>query len=185
MNQIRYYDYMRLPLYNKPKLLIIGHGRHGKDTVAEILYQNHGFSFQSSSKFLAELFIYDRLKDKYGYTSFDECYEDRGNHRREWFEAINEFNEKDPTKLGRAIFKLNDVYCGLRNKREFNALKNIGAFHYAIWVDRTGILPTEPATSMNLQPWMADFTIDNNGDMEELATNTNNLIDHIMRLHQS
>ena len=32
-----------------PKLLIIGHARHGKDTVAEILRDTHGYDFVSSS----------------------------------------------------------------------------------------------------------------------------------------
>jgi len=28
------------------KLLVIGHGRHGKDTVCEILQQNYNLSFE-------------------------------------------------------------------------------------------------------------------------------------------
>ena len=33
-----------------PKLLVVGHGRHGKDTVCEML-EAYGYTFQSSSKF--------------------------------------------------------------------------------------------------------------------------------------
>jgi hypothetical protein len=50
------------------KLLVIGHGRHGKDTVCEFLRDDYGYSFESSSQFCSKLFIYDNLKDKYGYT---------------------------------------------------------------------------------------------------------------------
>ncbi len=51
----------------KKKLLVIGHGRHGKDTVCEILRDEYGYTFESSSKFCSKLFIYDDLKDKYEY----------------------------------------------------------------------------------------------------------------------
>ena len=54
-----------------PKLLVIGHGRHGKDTVCEILRDHYGYTFESSSKFCSLQFIYNDLKDKYGYANED------------------------------------------------------------------------------------------------------------------
>ena len=162
-----------------PKLLVIGHGRHGKDTVCEILRDNYGFSFESSSQFCSKLFIYDMLKDKYGYSTEEECYADRHNHRAEWYDAICDYNKGDGARLGRAIFAEHDIYCGLRNKREFFAMKNTGVFDYCIWVDRSDHLPPEPKDSMSLEQWMADFTIDNNTDLSELEFNTCNLIDYL------
>ena len=161
------------------KLLVIGHGRHGKDTVCEILQQNYNLSFESSSRFCSKLFIYDMLKDKYGYANEEECYADRHNHRAEWYNAICDFNQGDGARLGREIFKQHDIYCGLRNKREFYAMKNTGVFDYAIWVDRSDHLPAESKDSMSLEQWMADFTIDNNGDLNELMFNTYQLIEHL------
>jgi|TARA_Y100000389_G_scaffold182912_1_gene199928 hypothetical protein len=161
------------------KLLVIGHGRHGKDTVCEILEKNYGYSFESSSRFCSKLFIYDQLKDKYNYTSEEECYEDRHNHRAEWYNAICDYNEKDAATLGREIFKEHDIYCGLRNKREFFAMKNTNVFDYAIWVDRSDHLPPEAKDSMSLEQWMADFTIDNNRDLDQLMFNTYQLIEHL------
>ena len=161
------------------KLLVIGHGRHGKDTVCEILEKNYNFSFESSSKFCSKLFIYDQLKDKYGYASEEECYEDRHNHRAEWYNAICDYNEKDAATLGREIFKEHDIYCGLRNKREFFAMKNTGVFDYAIWVDRSDHLPPESKDSMSLEQWMADYTIDNNRDLNQLMFNVYQLIEHL------
>ena len=49
----------------RKKLLVIGHGRHGKDTVCEILRDKYGYSFESSSQFCSKLFIYEMLKKKY------------------------------------------------------------------------------------------------------------------------
>ena len=161
-----------------PKLLIVGHGRHGKDTVCEML-EAYGYSFQSSSKFCSELFIFNDLKDKYGYASEEECYEDRHNHRAEWYNAICDYNEKDAATLGREIFKAHDIYCGLRNKREFFAMKNTGVFDYAIWVDRSDHLPPESKDSMSLEQWMADYTIDNNRDLNQLMFNTYQLVEFL------
>ena len=160
----------------KFKLLVIGHGRHGKDTVCEFLRDKYNYRFDSSSSLCSKLFMYDMLKDKYGYQSEEECYADRHNHRVEWFDAICEFNSPDQAKLGRAILTTNDVYCGLRNKKEFFAMKNTSVFDYAIWVDRADHLPLESSDSMNLEQWMADFTIDNNGTLEELEFNVDQLI---------
>ena len=164
---------------DKLRLLIIGHGRHGKDTVCEILRDNHNYTFESSSKFCSKLFIYDMLKDKYGYANEDECYEDRHNHREEWYNAICDYNKKDAARLGRRMLDEYDIYCGLRNKKEFFAMKNTGVFDYAIWVDRSEHLPPESTDSMSLEQWMADYTIDNNGSIEELELYTNRLIDHL------
>ena len=160
----------------KKKLLVIGHGRHGKDTVCEILRDKYGYSFESSSQFCSKLFIYDRLKDKYGYDNEEQCYADRHNHRAEWYDSICNYNVPDAARLGREIFKAHDIYCGLRNKREYFAMKNTGVFDYAIWVDRSDHLPKEDSSSMSLQHWMADYTIDNNGSLDELRFNIDQLM---------
>lgn len=164
---------------NLPKLLIVGHGRHGKDTVCEILRDQYGFKFQSSSEFCSKLFIFDMLKEKYGYQTEQECYNDRHNHRTEWYDAICAYNVPDASRLGREIFKTNDIYCGLRNKKEFHAMRNTGVFDYTIWVDRSDHLPPEDASSMSLEPWMANFVVDNNGTLEELKYNVNQLINYV------
>jgi hypothetical protein len=165
----------------KKKLLVIGHGRHGKDTVCEILRDNYGYSFESSSQFCSKLFIYDQLKNKYNYTSEEQCYSDRHNHRAEWYNAICNYNIPDASRLGTEIFKAHDIYCGLRNKREFFAMKIASVFDYAIWVDRSDYLPAESKDSMSLEPWMADFYIDNNGTLADLEFWVNNLYNHRLR----
>jgi hypothetical protein len=174
MNQQSHHDYIKeayRELDKKPKLLVIGHARHGKDTLCEILRDKYGFSFESSSKFCSKRFIFDKLKDKYGYTSEEECYTDRHNHRVEWYNEICAYNVPDAGKLGWEIFQEHDIYCGLRNRKEFHAMRNQLIFDYAIWVDRSEHLPLESPDSMSLQEWMADFTVDNNGSLEDLEFN--------------
>ena len=163
-----------------PKLLIVGHGRHGKDTVCEIL-QNYGYKFKSSSKFCSELFIFNDLKDKYGYADEEECYADRHNHRTEWYNMIHDYCRDDLARLGRNIFKKHDIYCGLRNKREFFAMQNEQIFDYAIWVDRSDHLPKEDPSSMSIEQWMCNYTIDNNGDLNRLVKNVEILMHTIFK----
>ena len=167
-----------------PKLLIIGHGRHGKDTVCEILRDRYGFQFQSSSEFCAQKFIYHELRHKYGYTSYEQCYQDRHNHRSEWYDMIHAYCEHDHARLGRDIFAENDIYCGLRNKAEFHAMRNTGVFDYCIWVDRSDHLPLEDRSSMNLEIWMANYVIDNNGTLEDLNRSVCDLMDHLLTQHE-
>ena len=159
-----------------PKLLVVGHGRHGKDTVCEML-EAYSYTFQSSSKFCSELFIFDELKDKYGYTDEEACYSDRHQHRTEWYNMIHNYCRDDLARLGRNLFAKHDIYCGLRNKREFFAMKNEEIFDIAIWVDRTDHCHLEPGSSMSIEQWMCDYTIDNNGDLDRLKKN----VDILMR----
>jgi len=163
-----------------PKILVIGHGRHGKDTVCEILRDSYGFRFQSSSEFCARKFIYDALREKYRYSSYEECYVDRHNHRSEWFDMIHNYCRDDYARLGRDIFGEYDIYCGLRNRAEFHAMRNTGVFDYCVWVDRTDHEPLEARSSMNLEIWMADYVIDNNGDLKDLHRNTTELADYLI-----
>jgi len=84
-------------------------------------------------------------------------------------------------RLGRNLFAQNQIYCGLRNKREFFAMQNEEIFDYAIWVDRTDHLPKEDPKSMSIEQWMCDYTIDNNGDLDRLQKNVDTLIRTIFR----
>lgn len=157
----------------KKKLLIIGHGRHGKDTVCEMLRDGYGYTFESSSRFCSKLFIYDALKDKYGYASEEDCYNDRHNHRAEWFNLIAARNADDPTRLGREIFAEYDIYCGNRNVREVEAMRESNVLDLVVWVDRSDHLPPEDVSSMTVTQAHADVIIYNNGDLDQLRRAVN------------
>tara|TARA_B110000046_G_scaffold184770_1_gene224180 strand:- start:1107 stop:1712 length:606 start_codon:yes stop_codon:yes gene_type:complete len=165
----------------KPKLLVIGHGRHGKDTVSEILCNEFKLSFISSSMFACKKFIYRDLKDKYNYKSIEECYDDRHNHRSEWYNAIAGYCESDPSQLGKDIFSEHDIYCGLRNVREFTEMQKQKVFDACIWVDRSRHLPPENSLSMTLMPHMAGYIIDNNKSLEDLEFEVKKTYNEILR----
>lgn len=187
-----------------PKMLIIGHARHGKDTVAELLRDEYGFIFTSSSLFCADKIVAPafiewradartpraRIVEAHlgrpgivqkSYASTEECYADRSNHRALWFDLISHHNREDAAKLAGDIFEHHDVYVGVRSKREFHAAVNEGLADIVVWVDRSDKLPLEPKSSMQLEPWMADYVIDNNGTLAELRMEVHRLV--MARLH--
>jgi hypothetical protein len=149
------------------KILIIGHGRHGKDTVAELFLEYGGFKYSSSSQAVAELF-FSKYKNKYKYSSIEECYEDRINKRSEWYDFISDFNKEDPTRLCKYIQSKTDVYCGMRSDIELKACIKEKLFDFIIWVDRSKITPLEDPSSISIDSNYADVILDNNDSLEKL-----------------
>jgi hypothetical protein len=189
----------------KPKVLILGHARHGKDTVAEILQRDYGFTFTSSSLFCAEKVVYEAVRhpatalerhskagapgmsykdlatelemmSERSYTSAEECFKDRGNFRTAWFALIASYCFPEKERLAREIFAENDIYVGIRNKREFYAVVNSGLADLVLWVDARDRVDQEPMASCTVEEWMANFTIDNNGTATELERNVHQLM---------
>lgn len=150
-----------------PKLLIIGNMRHGKDSLAELLNEQIGLRYQSSSQAAAEIFIYDELKDKYGYKTPEECFEDRMNRRPEWYQMICEYNKEDRAKLAKGILERADCYVGMRDRDEIKECIRQGLFDLIIWVDASKRLPLESADSFNIDQSCADIILENNGTFEE------------------
>ena len=178
-----------------PKFAVIGHARHGKDTVCELMRDRYGLSFTSSSLFCAEKVVFPRyrswamgnsepLVDKHmrwpatdpSWITAEQCFEERSKWRAMWFDLIADYNRPDPATLARAITDEHDIYAGIRSTREFHAAVNEGLFDFVIWVDRSSRLPDEPADSMQLKPWMATYVIDNNGDLDDLKREVDRLL---------
>ena len=149
------------------KLLVIGHGRHGKDTVADIITEDFGLRATSSSMFAAEEVVRPYLQRVYGmsYATLDACYDDRHNHRGRWAGAIAAYNADDPTALTRGILSVSDIYVGLRSDREFYASRHL--FDFVI-----GVIAFERCPALDptfLCPLgECDYLIDNNGPEEDL-----------------
>jgi dephospho-CoA kinase len=152
---------------NNIKLLIIGAARWGKDSFSEILNEAYGLKFISSSQACADIFIYDELKDKYGYTTPEECFNDRVNHRSEWYQMICDYNKDDKAKLAKEILKYNNAYVGMRDSAEIKECLNQGLFDLVIWVDASERLPIEDSNSFNITKSDADIIVENNGTFEE------------------
>jgi dephospho-CoA kinase len=167
------------------KLIVTGHARHGKDTVCDILKNNYGLQFQSSSYFVAQRAVRPYLEGKgIVYPSLQACYDDRVNHRSDWFDAIQNYNTPDRAKLGRELFQTYDVYCGLRCIKELFALRNAGMVSCVIWVDAAKRVNPEPWTSITVTPLDCNIVLENNGDIEELHYNIGAMMEEIENYSQ-
>jgi dephospho-CoA kinase len=150
------------------RILLIGSARHGKDTVAEMLSAMCGITFESSSMAAARIFLFDKLKDKYGYKTFGDCFEDRMNRRAEWHAEICEYNKDDKARLAKDILATSDMYVGMRSNVEVEECLRQGLFNLVIAVyDPRKRL--EDATSFDINIWAkADIVIPNSGSLEDL-----------------
>lgn len=190
-------NHVFFPQDRPPRILVLGHARHGKDTASALIAERYGLRFTSASLFCAERIVFPKVeamwKRFYGaspvkvdrpsiphYSDAEACFEDRSNHRAFWYEAITEFNTPDKAALGKAIFEEHDIYCGLRNKAELASLVNSGAADIVVWVDGSDRHPPEPTDSCTVEPWMAHFVIDNNGNLQDLHRNVAELFDFLL-----
>jgi len=151
-------------LCGRVRLLIIGHGRHGKDSVGDLLRDLYGMRAVSSSEFAAQNAVFPLLTDIY--TDWRACYEDRANHRQLWFHAIAAYNLRPGPMLAEQILAHHDIYTGMRRRAEFE--RSRGLFDLVVWVDASRRLPPEPGGSMELTAGDADWILDNNGSAEAL-----------------
>ena len=143
-------------------LYVIGHARHGKDTAAELIAELYNVKFCSSSWFMNERVVFDKLAPKYGYKTHQACFDDRHNKREEWYNIIAAENPTG-TELSKRLFKEYDIYVGLRNEREMRAvmadptINNIN-----IWIDASTRKPLESPKSMSVPRSCAHIVLDNN-----------------------
>ena len=153
----------------RPKLIVIGYARHGKDTVCELLRDEYGLSYKSSSEFCAERVVFPAMAQNYNTAS--ECFADRGNNRERWFNIIADYTKADQARIGRELLQEHDIYCGIRRPEELRAVQGLGIAEYTIWVDACDRLPPEDVKSCTVEARMADLIIDNNGTLEDLQAN--------------
>lgn len=161
------------------KILILGHGRHGKDTAAEYLAKACNFKFASSSEFANEHVIFPKLAPLYGYQTLEECFADRGNHRDEWRNLIREYNSLDRARLARNILEENDIYVGMRCHNEYAAAKDL--FDVIVWVDASSRHPREPSMTIEYDDDEM-IKVDNNRELPHLHHQLDLLVELLPRL---
>ena len=162
----------------KPKLMIVGHARHGKDTVCSIL-ADYGYTWISSSWACGEITVWPLLQGQY--PDYQACFDDRHNRREVWFNAIKAYNTPDETRLGREIYKANDIYCGIRRFEELSALKEAHVIDFVIWIDASKRMPPEDKSSCTVHPFQAHYILDNNGTLQDLRIRVGKLYRGFLR----
>lgn len=160
-------------------ILILGHKEHGKTTLADIIKINFGLTFNDSSMEAAKIFIFDTLKDKYNYETFEQCYVDRRNRRKEWYDLITDYNKDNKSRLAESILEYNDMYVGMRDRNEIKECRKKGLFDLIIGIYDPR-KPLEGSDSFNIDLFEeCDIIIYNNDDIYALEQKINNLFKKI------
>lgn len=157
------------------KILILGHGQHGKDTFAEMLSEKYNLRFQSSSLEAFEA-IKPALKAVFKNAGSDDTLYKLRRHHRELYKAlISLYNTPDKSALSKKIISHNDIYVGMRSSDEFIASKNL--FSLIFWVDAMKrVNYVDPSMSIRFTDDM--IKIDNNGSIDELKKQVDKLGDY-------
>lgn len=149
------------------KILLIGGANVGKKTTGKLMADMYQLKYGGSiSNFALKHVVFPKLKHRY--TTTEECFQDRHNHRKEWFQIITDFNQKDKGRLYKEMVKDSDVIVGLRNVNELLAVRHL--FEYVLWIKRDKV-PLEKHSSCSVSEHDADATVLNNGDLENLSNN--------------
>jgi hypothetical protein len=165
------------------KLLILGHGEHGKDTAAEIISQTLNLSFISSSAYAAGI-IFEALNVALDgkYNDVNDAYDDRRNHRPLWRSLISLFCANDRSALTKKILMASDIYVGMRCEEDYEASKHL--FDHVIWVDA---LKRKPADETMTIPYNKKtmIRIDNNGSIAYMDFQINQLANKLSGLRKA
>ena len=127
--------------YPNPRILVLGHGQHGKDTAAELLAEAFNLNFISSSLFAMDHAVWPILSLTNGDNDKEECYADRSSFREVWRRLIKMYNEPTLDRLAKGILASNDMYVGMRDYQEFHAAQHM--FDLILWIDTSGRKPYE------------------------------------------
>jgi hypothetical protein len=123
-----------------------------------------GLTFRSSSEAACEIAVFPWLSDIYGYTTPEECFNDRAQHREEWRSLITQYNTPDKGKLCREILQTSDCYVGMRCPLELAATRHL--FGLVLWIDASARHPADP--SMGIERDRNMLMINNNGTIGDL-----------------
>ena len=145
------------------KILVLGHGGHGKGTFCKLMQLYFGLRSLSSSK-AAWPYIwpsFDEATD-HRYPTPMEGYRHRAKHRMLLKELILLLNCPDKTTLTKIILNNAPIYDGMRSFEEYVASESY--FDIIYWIDASNRVPLDKSMEI-CRPDKA-VVVDNNGPEE-------------------
>jgi hypothetical protein len=144
------------------KLLIVGHGRAGKDTACEYLSQitslrNAGTTSKYLCKHVAQAL---GLSEEEAYRRRHESNE----MRQTWFKIGNQVRENSPTTLLREALMHGEITGGVRDIAEIVGAREEKLVDLIIWVENRRV-PPDPTVTFGVEE--CDIVIPNHGSLDE------------------
>lgn len=164
------------------KLLVIGHGEHGKDTACKIINRLTGLKFISSSEVavnVGEIWeVISAARPEYDGNRY-LAYSMRREDRLLWGNTIRLYNTPDKTALCKRILLDNDIYNGMRCDEEYLACKKL--FNAVLWVDATiRVSKNDPSMKIPFNPREMIF-INNNYTTRELEAELKSALRYVRK----
>lgn len=145
---------------SKLKILIVGHGRSGKDEAAQFMQEHLGFRYGGSTSWAALPLMAEHL----GLHPM-HAWEQRHALRQLWRNQCDVFRKQDPCLLiRRALSNDANVITGVRGLPEIDAAIAEGLFTHIVWINRPGT-PVDPTLDFGSE--RANVVILNDGTLEE------------------
>lgn len=162
-----------------PKILIVGPGRCGKDSLGEFIHKHSKHTYAgSTSKFLAK-YVAKEFK-----ISEEQAYSLRHEHRQRWFEIGNTIREDDHGLLQKEALEVGNVVAGIRDFREAAWACYNEIYDHIIWIDAdvepdTTLTFTSHDIAVMLQGKKTKLTIIKNNKDSQFFTDARKLIEAI------
>lgn len=141
------------------KILIVGHGRSGKDESVQIVSRLTGLRAAGTFSLYLAPYVAERLG-----VPVEQAYAERHQNRRVWMETGEDLRRHDPTFLCRQAFAHGDVSGGVRGAAEIREIRRLELADLVVWLDRD--VPPDPTMEFG-SDW-ADARMDNNGTLLDL-----------------
>lgn len=151
----------------KPKLLLVGYGRAGKDEGLAYLSALTGLRNGGCTS----IYLLPYVAAELG-ASWTETYEARHRNREEWFRIGNKLREKDPGILLRQALAQGDLTGGVRDIEEIIAARTMRLVDLIVWIENERV-PID--NTVKFDSSHCDLIIQNNGTLEEYHEKLNRL----------
>lgn len=145
----------------KKKLLIVGHGRAGKDLAGEYLESITGLKFAgTTSKFLTKYVAKELGRSE------EDVYATRHRDRMLWKQIGDDIRKDDPSLLIRESLQHGEIVGGVRDIAEIIAARNEGLVDLIVWIENIWV-PVDPTVTFTERE--CDLVIQNNWDIPQLS----------------
>lgn len=162
----------------KPVIVLCGDGGSGKDYVAEVMAGLLNLPYKCSTSYIAAVKMWDWIDGKREpmdvceprfvlpegqppFSSLENFYSRRAQHRRYWSDWIDWYNERSASKAALYLDSVaagNHLITGIRKKHEFLAFEKTGLIDLSIWIHRPGIARD---ITQEYGPELCDLTMPN------------------------
>lgn len=146
-----------------PTIALVGMGRAGKDTAAEIIAYSEYTDIPAPKS--ASLIVLPLIAHMVGLPDY-HVYDNRHANRAFWIAACHAIREGDVTRIVRYCLSQCPLVIGIRGKEEFRQVVETNMVDLTVWIGNKRV-SVDPTVEFSRDD--CDIVIDNNGTLEEFT----------------